>query len=276
MGSILLSWVNWLDASVATATASSEVATLRVNRLYDPQIRRRWRTQAGVTSAYIDVDLGSAKQVGVLALVQPDDAGGVDADRNALGWMTSTDTVRHRLDASTPGGGSLLDTGVQAGNWQEGYGAHIKVLSSPVNARYWRADIDAPSLVSLGYIDIGRAWIGPSWRPDKTNIDFGWGWVDEDAGVVTTSSRSGLEFVDHGPRRRTFTFSISALTEADAIGPMREMQRVAGITGQVLVCIDPEAGLGSEIMVGRLRQVNPITQPNFAMYETVFQIQESL
>lgn len=274
MGVALLSWINWLDRAGVSITASSEAGSLRATRLADGQVRRRWR--AATTTPQLDVDLGTGREVGVLALAQPDDAGGVDANSEALGRMIGTDTVRHRLDLTTAGAGALLDTGAVAGGWEAGYGLHLRMLSAAVTARYWRCDLSAPSLTSLGFLDLGRAWIGPAWRPARGNIAYGWGWTDEDGGTVATSPRSGLEFVDRGPRRRVLTFAFRSLTAADARGPMRELQRIAGSTGQVLFSLDPDAGRTAETIIGRLVQVPPITQPNFVTFEVAFQIRESL
>lgn len=274
MGLALLSWVNWLDRAGVSITASSEAGTLRATRLADGQIRRRWR--ASTTTPQLDVDLGAGREVGVLALAQPDDAGGVDANSEALGWMASSDTVRHRLDLTTAGAGAVIDTGAVAGGWQPGYGLHLAALSNAVTARYWRCNLDAPSLAGLGFLDIGRGWIGPAWRPARGNIGYGWSWADEDGGTVTTAPRSGLDFVDYGPRRRVLTFAFRALTAADARGPMRELQRIAGSTRQVLFATDPESGRTQEMIIGRLVQVPPITQPTFVTFEVAFQIRESL
>lgn len=274
MGAALLSWQNWLDRAGVSITASSEAGALRATRLADGQVRRRWR--ASTTTPQLDVDLGTGREVGVLALAQPDDAGGVDANSEALGRMIGTDTVRHRLDLSTAGAGALLDTGAVAGGWEAGYGLHLRALTTPVTARYWRCNLAAPSLAGLGFVDVGRGWIGPSWRPARGNIAFGWGWTDEDGGTVTTAPRSGLDFVDYGARRRVLTFAFRALTAADARGPMRELQRIAGSTRQVLFAADPESGRTSEFIIGRLVQVPPITQPTFVTFEVAFQIRESL
>jgi hypothetical protein len=270
----LLSWVNWLDRvgeGVAIA-ASSEVATQRASRLAEPQVRRRWRTAPGITSPTLDVDLGAARSIGVLALVQPDDAGSISPNNEALGLMAASDTVRHRLDAVTAGAGALLDTTAIAGAWAAG--VHAYVPASPISARYWRTDLAATSLVTTpGYVDLGRAWAGPAWQPSRGNFSYGWGRVWEDGSVISTNARSGLDFVDVGPQCRALTFGFTALTQADA-AQMDELQRVAGIRGQVLFV--PFEDRRIPPVLGRLVQVQPITQPNFATFAVAFQIRQSL
>ncbi|WP_421988529.1 hypothetical protein [Roseococcus sp.] len=270
----LLSWVNWLDRAGegVTIAASSEVATLRASRLVEPQLRRRWRTMPGATSPVLNIDLGAVRTIGVLALVQPDDAGGISPNNEALGLMAPSDTVRHRLDAVSPGAGALLDTAVLPGGWAAG--AHAYVPAAPIAARYWRADLAAASLASApGYVDLGRAWAGPAWKPARGNFSYGWGRVWEDGSTVSNNPRSGLDFVDVGPNRRALTFAFNVLTQADA-AQLDELQRVAGIRGQVLFLPFEDRRIAP--VLGRLVQVQPITQPNFVAFQAAFQIRQSL
>ena len=299
----LLSWVNHLDSAATVASSSSSVVGLGPERLKDPQVRRRMRTAVGVTSVTLTTDLITNKEVGVVAALQPDDPGYIDADGNPVGYMAATDTIRHRLDATTAGAGALydslyyrdnaysgatLDLNFVAGSYREyqndissgivaGYGLSAHVLPAAVNARYWQCDISAASLAAtLGFLDLGRLWIGPAWRPTR---NFAYEWTDEweDLSTVTGVQRSGLEFVDKGPRRRRLTFAFKALTEPEAKVTVKELGRIAGISGQVLFIQEPDGPYeGYEAIIGRLVEVSPITQPNFAMYERVFQIRQIL
>jgi hypothetical protein len=299
----LLSWVNHLDSAATVVSSSSSVTGLGPERLKDPQVRRRMRTAVGVTSPTLNIDLGATKEVGVMAVLQPDDPGYIDADGSPVGYMAATDTIRHRLDATTAGTGALydslyyrdaaytgatLDLNFTAQSYREyqndtssgivaGYGLSAHVLPTAVQARYWQADIAATSLATTpGYLDLGRLWIGPAWRPTR---NFAYEWTDEweDLSTVTGVQRSGLEFVDKGPKRRVLTFGLKALTEPEAKVTVKELGRIAGISGQVLFIQEPDGPYeGYEAIIGRLVEVSPITQPNFAMYERVFQIRQSL
>ncbi|AWK85019.1 hypothetical protein [Azospirillum thermophilum] len=323
----LLSWVNHLDAAATTIATSSAVEGLGVRRLQEPQVRRRMRTAPGVSSVSLSIDLGAEKEVGVLAVLQPDDAGWIDEDGEAVGTMAAADTIRHRLGRR----GAVLSLDFTAGSyreWQEGaaigwgagtetlydslyqgavattgpalsldftigsyrewqadigsgivagYGLHAHVLPAAVQARYWQADIAAPSLAAVpGYLDLGRLWVGPAWRPSN-NFDFEWTDAWDDLSEVTEVRRSGLDFVDRGPRRRVLTFAFRALSEPEAKVAMKELGRLAGTSGQVLFIQEPGGPYqGYEAIIGRLVEVSPITQPNFALYERVFQIRQSL
>lgn len=453
----LLSWVNWLDRASAVITASSQAGALGATRLAEPQLRARWRTAVGVVAPQLDVDFGASREVGIVALAQPDDAGGVNADGEPRGWMAPADRVWHRLDdgaagltnlvtspelfsaaawtkasstiaggliaspdaggfadqitwtattgrvsqtitvpadtttyrmdvwlrddnagsvnirmragstvrvsgllvnlatgavstasfsnytpenvtvtdygngwwrvgfsmpnvsqpdirfdiaANTavstrvfawgaqlvpgtmamgyrgstatpgingPGVGSALDTASIAGGWRSGYGMHVYQPASPINARYWRCNLNAASLASVpGFVDLGRAWAGPVWTPARGNLAYGFAESWTDGSLVERNPRSGLEFVDLGPRARMLNFAFSALTESDA-AQIRELQRVAGLNRQILFV--PFPGDGPDLaapIIGRLTEVPPITLPRYARYAVTFQLRQSL
>lgn len=273
----LLSFTNWLDRAAATITASSEVTNLGSANLRKPSLRARWRTEPGETTPSLTVDLGSAREVGVLALVQPPDAGGWDADGEARGWMASTDTVRHRLDLTTPGGSGVLDTSGFAGGWVPGYGVHTYVTQTALTARHWRCNISAPSLASVpGYIDIGRAWIGSAFRPAR-NFAYGASTVRLDSSRVQINPRSGLEAVDVGTMQRVVRFSLAALTADEAEAVLPDLLRAAGTRNQVLFI--PQAGgayQGRQAIIGRLTQVPAFTRTNFALRAADFELRETV
>lgn len=273
----IISWLNWLDRAATVITGSTQAGNLGPTNLADPQLAKRWRSAPGNTTPQLDVDFGAAREVGIIALAQPDDAGGVSADGEARGTMAGTDTVRHRLDVTTPGAGALLDTTAIAGGWRAGYGLHLYQPGAPVTARYWRCNLDAASLAAApGFVDVGRAWAGPVWTPARGNFSYGFGETWADGAEVTRNARSGQEFVDLGPRQRVLSFGFPVLTEADA-AHIRELQRIAGLNRQVLFVPFPGAGAEKAApVIGRLTEVQPITLPSFARYAVTFQIRQSL
>ncbi|MFL7901582.1 hypothetical protein ACJ41P_10645 [Azospirillum argentinense] len=299
----LLSWVNHLDSAATVVTSSSSVTGLGPERLKDPQVRKRMRTAVGVVNPTLTLDFGSAKEVGVLAVLQPDDPGYIDADGNPVGYMAASDTIRHRLDATTAGAGALYDslyyldptyTGATydfnfitqsyreyqnstASGIVSGYGLSAHILPATVQPRYWQCDVAATSLATTpAYLDLGRLWGGPAWRPTR---NFAYEWSDEWTDLSETAQvrRSGQEFVDLAPKKRVLTFGLKALTEPEAKIFMKELGRIVGTSKQVLFIQEPNGTYqGYEAIIGRLVEVAPITQPNFALYERVFQIRQSL
>jgi hypothetical protein len=164
-----------------------------------------------------------------------------------------------------------------ASPWRTGYGLHLYQPPAPLTARYWRCNLNATSLTSVpGFVDLGRAWAGPAWTPMRGNLAYGLAETWTDGAQVDRNARSGLEFVDVGPRARVLNFAFSALTESDA-AQIRELQRVAGLNRQILFVPFPGGGpdLAAPI-IGRLTEVPPITLPRYARYAVTFQIRQSL
>ena len=270
----LLSWINWLDRAACTVSASSEVLTLPAVNLREPALRRRWRTAMGTTTASISADFGAMREVGILALAQPDDAGGVDADGAAIGALAATDTVGHWL-GSTPGGTDLYASGAVPGGWQRGHGLHVHALPAPVTARGWVAAIVGTSIAGPNAVlDMGRAWAGPVWQPARGNVSYGWSWAMDDASTVTRNPRSGVETVDRGAQARVLSFGFEVLTEADAAA-MRDLRRVAGVGGQVLAVLRPEGG-AADAVLGRLIRAEPIANRFHGGFTAAFSIRQTL
>ncbi len=277
MGTCLFSYVNWLQRPETTVQASSATQQNPSTNLRAAQLRRRHRTLAGVTGYSITFDMQQGREVGVIALAQPDDAGYFDDSGVSVGTFAPTDTVRHRLDLTTSGAGAVLDTGVIAGNWAAGYGLHTHIPVAPVTARHLKIDIAAPSLVlNPGYCDLGLAWAGPAIRPE-INFSFGWSDVWQDGSGISRNQRSGLTLIDRGPKFRTLTIGLKSLREAEAKNTFKELLRVAGLGGLILCMPEPEDVYAPQLsIIGRLAQVPPITQNNFEMYDATFQIIQAL
>ena len=262
MSNAYLSWVNHVDT--ATLSTDSEVAGLSVDSLGTPVVQQVWRTN-GTTSAYFQADFGQNRAIDVLALVMP---------RSGL-LLASTDTVRHRLDADggTPGAGAVLDTTAINSDVAAGYGYHHYRTSSTLSARYWRADISAPSLSSNNYFQLGRAWAGSVLEP-AVGIQFGAGRAWGDLGTSVRAAKSGARYSDIGARLRQWDVQFGFLTDAEA-QEAEERQRVAGTTGQALIVrTTTEMPIGRRALLGQLRTINPINQPEFDLSSVAFAITE--
>lgn len=277
MGNCLLSWENKCQLSAATLTASADNSSLPVSNLKTPICKVRYRTPMGTTGFIVTVDFGSLQTIDVLAIQQPDDAGGIDADNEARGFMAATDTVVHKLDDVTEGAGSLLNTGVIQGQWVEGYGLHYYVLPAPVTARYWQFTINAISLAALGFVDLGLIWAGLGWRPTY-NMIFGYQFGFEDVPDISVQPRSLIEFVDDTATRQTCQLGFDSLTQDEAITDMLELQRKAKRQNQILFLENPEDTVyGTRRgLIGRIRETTPISIPTFAQYQKTFTINQSL
>lgn len=243
-------------------SASSEAATLPATNLADKRIGKVWRSL--VTTASFDVDFLSAYSIRALGIFGA--------------TLSSTDTVRHRLSAVSVGAGELLDTGAIACGVIADYNQHLHILAAAVTARYWRCDIVATSRAAEGYFDVGRAWAGSVWAPER-GFTLGWqdGW--RDTSRVTRAMRSGAVFTDVGVMYREMRVSFDMLSEADRTAA-KALDAYAGRNGQILFIPDADsANINIEAILGRMKDTSPISQPSDAfpaVYSKSYDIEQDL
>ncbi|SLN50422.1 hypothetical protein OCH7691_02223 [Oceanibacterium hippocampi] len=139
---------------------------------------------------------------------------------------------------------------------EAGYGALYQVFAADQTYRYWKIAVaDAAPLA--GYFDIGRIVLGPAWKPAR-NPSWGaqWTWADESR---RTRSRGGQSYTDIGARYRVVEFELGYLDETEAFGPAFEIDRVAGLSGDVLAIADEDASLLARRAVwGQIEQATPL------------------
>lgn len=278
MARCVLSYENYIAESATVLTANgAEVSGLGINRLKDTQIRKRWRTPVGSLTPVVDADFGSSKLVDVVAWAQPNDAGMLNSDGIATGYMASTDTVRHQFDLTTAGAGAVYDSTAVACNIKADMGIHAFVLPAQISARYWRTTFNATSLAGyVNYLDMGIAWCGKKFVPAK-NMQYGFNWAFTDQSAIAGVQTSGLEFVRLGARRRNVVFSFDALSASDA-ETISLMGRFVGTSRQVLFIPDPDDVTSdfAQPIIGRLVDSNPIALPSFGNYTRAFSLLQSL
>lgn len=259
---LALSWTNHVDAAGVGFAAGSQVASLPAANLADPVVARPWQTSASVDS-HVEIDFGAGRPVQVLALA-------------GLQAMAATDTIRARLSNVAAGAGELLDTGVAAGGVRDGYAIWSYVLAEPVEARWLRFDIAAPSLAAQGFFRVGRAWAGPAFRPQhdfRFGAEIGW----RTGSRLSRASRSGTAYADNRFRRRYVRLALDALAEAEALDDLLEMQRLAGLTGQVLLVPRPASPrAGVEALVGYCRELPPIVRRLPGAWSVALDVEEAL
>lgn len=142
-------------------------------------------------------------------------------------------------------------------------GTHIHVLPSTQTYRYWRVTISDASNPD-GWIEIGRAFMGPLWRP-AINMIYGAG-IGYEARETAVVSYSGAQDFAERPNPRVAKFGFDALTVAEAFGGILEMQRQLGTTKEFLFMWD-EADtlqLPRRSFLANLRTLNPVEQPYYS------------
>lgn len=257
----LFSWVNHVDDAATILTASHTAGDLSISNVADSIIGRRWRTTT--LTAWGQADFGADKSTDIVSLRFPRDT-----------TLPTAGTVRHYFDADggTPGTGAAHDSTAIAIDVTDGYGYHVYKPATTVSARYWRWTF---AITGVTFIDVGRAWAGEVLEPTH-DVAFGYGEEWFDLSRVSAARRSGAQYVDEMARQRIMAFSLNAITAADR-ATVRDMDRLTGISGQILFVLDT-ATATTETVLGRLARVTPITRPHIttaALYAKNFQIVES-
>ncbi|WP_131829583.1 hypothetical protein [Teichococcus deserti] len=110
-----------------------------------------------------------------------------------------------------------------------------------------------------GFLQIGRFLGGWAWSP---KVNAAWGgnlrWVDPSEVKRTAGGR---RIVKKRPKYRVLELSFEALTEADAMGTAETISRALGKSGELLICLDPDAPPAvrfRQTIYGALSDTSPI------------------
>ncbi|MEN9885486.1 MAG: hypothetical protein RL758_64 [Pseudomonadota bacterium] len=152
----------------------------------------------------------------------------------------------------------------------------IHRITNTVTARYVRVEI-FDTTNPAGYVQIGRLFIARGWSP-SINYTYGAALGYQDPTPVEMSL-SGAEYFDIRSKFRVFNFDLEYISDSEAYSYALDLQRVAGISGEVLVMPDGGQDVGQQPLrsfVGRLRQIGPVTQPKPTAYSVKFEVKELL
>lgn len=274
MSNILLAYQNRTDEGVLSG--GSWLASLPLANLQNRLVQRVARSSnTANASTKFDVDFGGVRTIGVIALVVhnisvsgkvrilADDAADFATPTYDSGWvdvwpsgMIPQDLLAWEDDNFWLG---TLSQAARAG-YQSPY---IHVPAAPQTYRYWRVEIDDTTNAD-GYVHIGRLFMSPAWTP-AINYSYGAGLGYKDTTQVERSL-SGAEYFDVQGKAREFSFTLEGLTDTEAYDVILQLQRVAGIHGEVLQIADRDdtTRIPARAYVGRLLDLQPIdnTQPD--------------
>jgi hypothetical protein len=286
MSNILLAWQNRTDAG--TLSGGSWNASLPLTNLQNRLVQKVARSSsAALAHTKFDIDLGSLQSIGVLSLVVHNisTSGKVRLTGDDANTFASPIYQTAWIDVWPAGmiPQSLLEweednfwLGTLSEQARAGYQSpFIHELPAPQFCRYWRVEIDDTGN-SDGYVHIGRLFLSPTWRSD-INYDLGAGLGYDDPTPVETSL-SGAEYFDVRGKAREFNFTLGGLTATDAYDRVLQLQRVAGISGEVLMVPDADdtARLPARAWVGRLKQIGRIVDHGCDRFSADFSIREFL
>jgi hypothetical protein len=234
----MLSWVNLADAA-QEITATREASGLGVRNLLTEPIAEVWRVPevAAATVTDLDITLPAAAEIGVVALFAPRD-----------GYLPPGYTVELLASTVSIGAGDVLSIAAAPLALSTGRGAWWHWPAAAVTARFLRLRFTAVSGDS--YLQFGRLWIGPDFRPAKTADWNGYqrGW--QDAGIAERSAISGFGSFARGATMRAPRFVLPMLTDAEA-DSLEAAAAAVGTTGQLIANARTQRG-ATDLVIGRL------------------------
>lgn len=276
-------------ADTATLSGGSYVLPLS-NALHHDVGRVARTTNAAIGSTFFNVDLGSARAVGGVAVGPANLSPGSQYRIRAFSDAGQTTVVYdsgYRVVA-----GSVTDW-ANPGTWLAwenpafwlGVAGVVQETITPIwasvifdadiSARYWRVDFNDTANAD-GYVQFGRVFLGRVYRP-SINYEYG----AEMANVPVTQRKTTLGgrnldwFIAN---RRTLRVSFTLVPQDELFEEVFRFQYLVGVTGQVFVAPDPSdnANFQKRSFLATMRTPPSIVQAMFDAGTTVFDFEEVL
>lgn len=284
MANVFLAWQNRVDS--ATLSGGNWNASLPLNNLKNAVIQKVARsTNATTASTQFQIDLGAARPIGVVALIAHtiDQGGQVRVTGYEVAGYSTVVYDSGWVDVFPP------DTiPIDGRNWEDDnfwtgsltsndliglQSPFVHILSREQFLRYWKVEISNITNAD-GYVDIGRCIVARGWRP---GVNYSYGaeisYFDNSPSVT---SLSGTMYFDERPKGRLFRFEIDTMTSSEAYGYALEMQRLAGVSNEVLLVPDSDdtGNVPLRAFAGRLTALNGIGIPDPTRYRCSFELKE--
>jgi hypothetical protein len=241
----------------ATITAASAASTMPASNLNKPQPTDVWRSTS-LTSQYIEIDLGSAKAVTIVALM----------------FTNLTSAATWRVQAGTTTGVSNYDSGTVtawAGATQNVDRPHalLDLTSASKTYRYWKITLTDASNPA-GYFEAGRVVLANAFQPTRTYaLGAGRGFKDL---TERADAFGGQLLYETKAKRPVISFEANWLTEAEMEANVLEIQRT--LDGPALVMLTPET---TTYRMGRmyygLLSLEPVVISAFNIFSTRFTVE---
>jgi hypothetical protein len=238
---LVLGYANQID--VSTLSGGSWNASYPLSNLKTRYLSQKTRSSnALAASTVINLDLGTAQSIGVIALVGHN--------------LSATATVRIQGASNSGMSPTLYDSTAETVYSATDYAKHF----TAVNARYWRISISDTGNTA-GYVQLARVFIGWKFMPSVTN-DFGETLELESTTVVQTAL-AGPEYFDERPNRRIWRGQLSWLSNTEAYRMLLVMLRQQDVSREVYLIAD-DADLtfrDQRNFLGRMRSLSSIEYP---------------
>ena len=284
MANLLIGYQNRTDEG--TLSGGTWLSTLPLVNLQNRLVQRVARSNGATLAAtQLNVDFGSVRTIGVVALVvhnfsvtakvriRADDAADFATPTYDSGWVDVWPSGMIPLDLLNWEDDNFW-LGTISANSRAGYQSpYIHALSAPQTYRYWRIEVD-DTFNSDGYIQIGRLFMSQTWTP-SINYALGAELGYKDTSPIETSL-TGAEYFDTRTKAREFMVTLEGLTESEAYDVVLSLQRVSGISGEILQIPDiaDAARIPARAYVGRLVEMSPIKNPKPGRFSTQLKIRE--
>lgn len=285
MKNVLFGYPNRIDE--ATLSGGAWLAGLPLANVQTRVLAKVARsTDLLLASTQMAIDLGRPRMIGVVSLVAHN--------------LSTAAKVRVVGDDAADFATPLVDSGwVQVWPWgmipdalleweddnfwmgclseeaRAGYQAHYICTLPRTAARYWRIEIDDTGNGD-GYVHVGRVVIADSWQP-AMNFSFGNGLGLTDRSA-SSESLGGTEYFDSRAMYRVTSLTLNWLTSDEAYARLLEMQRLLGVTGELLLVPDSDdvTNMPRRAYLGRLLDLSPLDHPHLNKYRTSLKIKELL
>jgi hypothetical protein len=239
----------------ATITAASAAATMPASNLALAQPTDVWRSTS-LTSQYIEIDLGSAQAIDLVALM----------------FTNLTSAGTWRVQAGTTTGVSNWDSGTVtawAGSVQNVDRPHtLLYLGAAQTYRYWKITLtDAAN--PAGYFQAGRVVMASAFKPTR-NYAYGAGRGFKDLSERKDTIGGNLLFETRA-KRPLISVELNWLTATEAEATLLELQRLAD--GPVLLVTNPDA---SPYRMGRMYYGLPTYEPAIVAALNIYQTRISI
>lgn len=286
LSNICFAYPNRVDEAVLSSSVAWQ-ATLPLANLQDRVLSRVARSTGVGIAPDIALDLQRARRIGAVALarhnlsvgarvrVRGDDAVDMTTPIYDSGWVDVWPAGMIPLE--------LLEweednfwLGTVSEETRAGYRAPFVHLFDAVYARYWRIDIRDP-LNADGWVQIGRLVIADTWVPEVNFTRSGASLGFDDRSLVM-ETLGGTEYFDERAKFRTQRLALDWLSEAEALNAQLDMQRLLGVTRELLVVPNPadRVNLPRTAFLARVQRLSPIERGTPGVFRTVIEVKELL
>jgi hypothetical protein len=270
MGNTLLAYPDRSLDPATTLSGGSWSAGLPIANLKDRLLTKVARTAdtLAASSQWVE-NLGQPRDVKVIAVMGHN--------------LSLPGTVRVRAYSDVGLATLLYDTGVLSA-WPLSFTADDVLVQPPnlilplttiVTAQFWKFEL-VDTANAAGYLQVGRAWLGPAWQP-TLGIIYG-DEIGYEPRSVVTESLGGVTWVDQRLPKRAGTITFPGLTGIEKRTAMI-FQKTIGNSGEVLYLQDVTHAAEDMLLYAfpaTVRQVNPIRSAYYNASEMPMGLIENL